>query len=243
LCEVLKRVQDEVYVVGNMSASSVDRVYETVKDMTVGFRIQPGSRINEVSLARELGASRTPLREALNRLVAENLLSFEKGRGFFCRALDAQEIADLYELRHVIEEAAVRRVARLQPIAELKKLMAFLDETGPEAGDREIEQLTRLDEHFHETLVALSGNAEMARTLRGVNERIRFIRWIDMKNRRRETQGEHHDLVEALIAGDEALAVARLGAHIGKRRDQIMDSVRESLARIYLQPGAAANRA
>lgn len=226
-----------------MNVSSVDRVYETVKDMTVGFRIHPGSRINEVTLAKSLGASRTPLREALNRLVAENLLSFEKGRGFFCRALDAREIADLYELRHVIEEAAVRRVARLQPETELRALLGFLDETGPDGGDREVEALTRLDEHFHETLVGLSGNAEMTRTLRGLNERIRFIRWIDMGNRRRETQGEHRALVEALLDGDETLAVARLGAHIGKRREQIMDSVRESLARIYLQPGVAANRA
>lgn len=226
-----------------MSASSVDRVYETVKDLAVGFRIQPGSRINEVSLARELGASRTPLREALNRLVAENLLSFEKGRGFFCRALDPQEIADLYELRHVIEEAAIRRVARLKPVLELEKLLGFLDETGPDAGNRSIEELTTLDEHFHETLVGLSGNAEMTRTLRGVNERIRFVRWVDMRNRRRETQGEHHALIEALIAGDEEKAVARLGSHIGKRREQIMDSVRESLARIYLQTAPAARPA
>ena len=221
-----------------MTASSVNRVYETVKDMSVGFEMRPGERINEVLLSEQLGASRTPLREALNRLVAENLLSFERGRGFFCRDLNPQEILDLYELRRVIEEAAVRRIAETGPAERLAGLMQFLKETGPDEGDRDVRELVRLDEHFHEALVDCAGNAEMTRTLRGLNERIRFVRWIDMENRRRETQGEHLALLQALLDGNRDLALQRLGSHIGKRQDQIMEVVRESLARIYLQPGS-----
>ncbi len=67
-----------------MSEGRVEALYNKLKDMAVDFRIRPGERINEVALARELDASRTPLREALNRLVAERLIDFNPGKGFFC---------------------------------------------------------------------------------------------------------------------------------------------------------------
>ena len=73
----------------------VESVYQTLREMAVDFRLKPGERINEVALARALGASRTPLREALNRLVSEGFLTFEPGRGFFCRKL---MVKDVYEL-------------------------------------------------------------------------------------------------------------------------------------------------
>ncbi|MEZ5873062.1 MAG: GntR family transcriptional regulator [Nitratireductor sp.] len=65
-----------------MSETRVEALYGALKRMAVDFRIRPGERINEVALARELDASRTPLREALNRLVAEQLIEFQPGKGF-----------------------------------------------------------------------------------------------------------------------------------------------------------------
>ncbi|WP_210311639.1 GntR family transcriptional regulator, partial [Brucella endophytica] len=66
-----------------MSEGRVEALYAQLKEMTVNFRLRPGERLNEVMLARELDASRTPLREALNRLVAEQLIDFQPGKGFF----------------------------------------------------------------------------------------------------------------------------------------------------------------
>lgn len=77
-------------------ASSVDSIYQTVRAMAAAFEFKPEQRINESELSKNLGISRTPLREALNRLVAEGLLTAQEGRGFFlpfartdasCRAL------------------------------------------------------------------------------------------------------------------------------------------------------------
>ena len=73
-----------------MSDTRVEDIYGRLKAMVVGFGIRPGERLNEVALSRELGASRTPLREALNRLMAERLVEFRPGAGFFCRALEPQ---------------------------------------------------------------------------------------------------------------------------------------------------------
>ena len=91
-----------------MTDGRADNTYNRLKAMAVGFEIKPGDRLNEGTLARELGVSRTPLREALNRLVAEQLFDFKPGAGFFCRALDPQTIFELFEFRQIIETAAVR---------------------------------------------------------------------------------------------------------------------------------------
>ena len=75
--------------------SRAESLYLAVKDMAILFEFKPGERINEVGLARRLGASRTPLREALNRLVAEGFLVLKQDRGFFCRDLKPREMYEL----------------------------------------------------------------------------------------------------------------------------------------------------
>ena len=212
---------------------SVYRLYDAVKEMAVTFDLKPNERINEGALARQLGASRTPLREALNRLAAEGLLTVEAGRGFFCRTLDAGEIREIYELRLVIEEAVVRRVCAAAARPEVQALLDFVRETGTDDVRRSVVECTAIDETFHERLAEMAGNGEMSRVLRNLNHRIRFIRWIEMGSRRPHVQGEHQAILEAILAGDESEAVGRLRAHITKRQDQITAAVREGYARIY----------
>ena len=105
-----------------MSEGRVVDLYQALKQKAVDFSIRPGDRLNEGALAKELGVSRTPLREALNRLVAEQLLEFRPGAGFFCRALDAKSIFDLYELRAFIEAAAIRTACQRASDADLAAL-------------------------------------------------------------------------------------------------------------------------
>ena len=194
-----------------------------------------------MALARQLGASRTPLREALNRLAAEGFLTVEAGRGFFCRPLDAGEIRELYELRLVIEEAVVRRVCAAAPGPEVEALLDFIRETETDDVRRSLGECTAIDEKFHERLAGLAGNGEMLRILRNLNHRIRFIRWIEMSSRRPHVQGEHQAILEAILAGDENEAVGRLRAHITKRQDRITAAVREGYARIYHDGANAAH--
>jgi DNA-binding GntR family transcriptional regulator len=215
-------------------ASSVDRIYRAVKEMAISYRFKPGERINEGALARRLGTSRTPAREALNRLVAEGFLTFERGRGFFCRAFKPREIFELYQLRSVIEAAAARLACEQASEAELDRLARFLDQTGPDDRGRSSAALVTLDEHFHESIMALTRNAEMARVLANVNARIKFFRWIDMDTRRIETQHEHRAILAALRARDAACAARRMEAHISHRLDRITAAIKEGYSRIYV---------
>lgn len=223
-----------VFVQSN-SDSIVDRVYEQTKAMAVLFEFKPGERLNEGDIAKRLGVSRTPLREALNRLKTEGFLRFVPGRGFFCRELNANEIFDLYELRKTIEVASVQLAVKRAKDADIDSLMRFLDETGPDPGERTTQELVELDETFHERLLAMSGNAEMMRVLHNVNARIRFVRWIDMdRTNRVKTQMDHREILMAVKARDPEACVSALERHIDRRLDQISSAIREGYAKIYV---------
>ncbi len=221
--------------------SRAESLYVIVKDMAILFKFKPGERINEVDLAHRLGASRTPLREALNRLVAEGFLVLKQGRGFFCRDLKPREMFELYQFRAVLEVAAVRLACEQATEQEVTDLAHFLDQTGPEEGGRSSEKLVELDEFFHESIVALSRNMEMCRTLENINARIKYFRWVDMDSKRgeapskrEETQREHRAVVEALMARDADLAAHHMNGHIARRLDEITAAIKESYSRIYL---------
>lgn len=216
--------------------SSVERVYEQLKDMAIRYAFHPGERLNEGTLAKSLNVSRTPLREALNRLKMEGFLSFLPGRGFFCRELNAREVFNLYEMRKIIEIASVRLAVGRARAEDIRALLAFLDATGPDSGEYSTTQLVEFDEHFHERLVAMSGNDEMLNVLRNVNARIRFMRWIDMnRGRRVVTQNEHRQILEALRLHDEATCVAVMERHVDRRMDHIVSTIKESYAMIYMK--------
>jgi DNA-binding GntR family transcriptional regulator len=221
------------------SDSRVDQVYAQLKRMAAGYEFKPGERINEVELARRLGASRTPLREALNRLATEGFFTFAVNHGFFCRELDPVEVFDLYELRNGLEQAAAALAVARAKLVEIEELEEFLARTSPAVLKNEtIEVLVKLDETFHERLVAMSGNHQMLRVLENINARIRFVRWIDMERVGREkTQAEHRAIVKAMRERDQERCLELLDKHISRRREQIVAAIKEGLASIYISRG------
>ncbi|MDJ0628316.1 MAG: GntR family transcriptional regulator [Rhodobacter sp.] len=217
-----------------MTDNRVEDIYNRVKAVVVGFSIRPGDRINEVALARDLGASRTPLREALNRLVAERLVEFRPGTGFFCRPLEAQAIYDLYELRRIIEVSAVMLACQR---ASDTALAAFADETiryGLDITGLTVAEATARDEAFHIGIARLTGNAELTAELRALNDRIRFIRWVNMAARVKASKEEHRAVLQALLDRDADRAGDVLADHIARRKEQVVEAVKEGISNIYM---------
>jgi DNA-binding GntR family transcriptional regulator len=214
----------------------VDRVYEGMKGLIVSYALKPGERINEVEHSKQFGVSRTPLREALNRLGTEGLLDFIPKRGYFCRGLNPKEVFDLYELRKAIETAGVRLATHLATDKQIEALTKFIsDDAELDSEDRTGEELAKLDEIFHERLLEMSGNGEMLRVLRNVNARIRFVRWTNWDHASRaKSQADHHAVLSAIRLKREKDAVEVLERHISRRMDQIMSAIRERLEHIYL---------
>jgi DNA-binding GntR family transcriptional regulator len=223
-----------------MSANLSERAYEQLKAMAITYQLRPGERLAELDLAKRLKVSRTPIREALNRLVTEGFLTFTPNRGFQCRPLDAKEIFDLYEVRRSLEATAASLAVERASDEELDELGRFLARSRAVPEKTTVIELVRFDEEFHERIAALSRNGELLRILQNINARIRFCRWIDMENGRRSTtQGEHAGVLAALKARDAKKCAEAMNSHISRRLDQIVDVIREGYARIYMGEYAA----
>ncbi len=220
--------------------SSVDKIYGQVRAMATNFEFKPNERVNESELAVKLGTSRTPLREALNRLVAEGFLTFQNGRGFFCRSLDPAQILALYEARQAIECEALRLAVKRAGDEEIGEVLDFLKQTeGVYSSASSPRDLVELDEAFHLRIVRMAQNPELERLLGTVNAKIRYVRWIDMAERRGITPEAHVRIAKALEARDEEGAVAELRAHIGKRSEEATEAVRIAYSQLYV-PGTTA---
>lgn len=219
--------------------SVVEKSYEQILDLVLQHRLRPGERINETELSRHLGVSRTPLREALNRLASEDFLVIRPGKGFFCRDIVPDQILELFQLRAAVETAAVKLAVLHGRDEEIAALLAFLDETA-EPSSAPVPVLVGFDERFHEAIVKMARNNEMLRLLRTINMKIRSVRWIDLDRRgRTATQGEHRAIIEAIGRRDGAGAAELMDAHISRRLDEIEAVIRDLYGRIYVAPTRA----
>ena len=126
--------------------------------MAMTFAIRPGERVNEVELARSLNVSRTPLREALNRLMVEGFLTRAPNRGFIGRPLDAKQVFDLYELRRALEAGIVVIACERATDEELAELERFVKASKDRPEDANASSLLALDEQFHERVAQLTRN-------------------------------------------------------------------------------------
>ena len=216
------------------SESSVDRAYLTLRQKATDFEFKPGERLNETALTSTLKVSRTPLREALNRLVAEGFLTFVLGKGFFCRPLSPEKILELYQLRCALESEAVIRT------------IAYLDDTEQSyVVCTDLNELLRMDEEFHMKLAALSGNQELLKFLSNTNERIRYVRIINLRQLRdrrgisaddETSLSAHRVILNAVKARNTNSAVTALRDHIERRSEQTVELVRMAYSQLYV-PG------
>lgn len=224
-----------------MVDNSVDRLTAHLRRMAADFEIRPEERIREGAMAKALSVSRTPLREALNRLVSEGYMTFSAGQGFFCRALTPEQIFDLYEARAAVECEALRLAAGRAAASDIEAVRKQLD-----ASERLYEETTErltlleMDEAFHLSLVRLSRNAELERMLININGRIRYVRMIGLKMTRGDNDSKgrmmaHRTIVQALADDDLNAALASLRAHIELRKEDATQAVRDAFSQIYVQ--------
>lgn len=220
--------------------SNVDRLTEHLRRMAADFEIKPEERIVEGEMAKRLSVSRTPLREALNRLVSEGYLTNTGGRGFFCRALTPERILDLYEARMALECEGLRLAIKRASDAEIAGLCAQLNAAGARDGDgADRLALLELDEAFHIGLVQLSGNAELERLLSNINGRIRYVRMIGLNagDGVAAQLDAHRGVMRAVEARDPEAALAALRTHIELRKADATQAVRDAFSEIYVRAG------
>ncbi len=195
-----------------------ERIYGQLKDDIFEFRLLPGDRFSEGEVAERMAASRTPVRQALYRLEREGYLEVYFRSGWQVKPFDFAHFEELYDVRIVLEQAAVKRLcdreAQETPalLSELKRIWMV----APEQRLADGREVSRLDERFHCQLVEATGNREMARLHGEVSEKIRIIRRLDFTQTPRveATYDEHARILGAILSRRCEEAQLLLKAHI-----------------------------
>ena len=198
--------------------------YGAIKDMILTGHFKPGNRLSDQDLAVELGVSRTPVRHALSLLDQEGLLDNAKGKGYHVPDLGAQQVADLYALREVLEAHAVRLATERATTADLQELedvLAVLEKLSEDPSKRGEE--IRVGLRIHEIIARASGDTFLHETVVRLLNRMHFFIWMDTLNEDPQaaelTRREHSGLLELLRSGraDEAEALIRTHIRIAKQ--------------------------
>ncbi len=214
------------------SKNLAESVYRVLKSDIFEFRLLPGTRFSENEVAGRARVSRTPVREALFRLEREGYLQVHPKSGWSVRPLDFDLLDDLYDLRLVLEIAAVQRLCAGGPKADLGGL-AKVWLVAPRSRLTDGARVARLDEEFHTTLVESAGNPELARVHQSITERIRIVRRLDFTHPERVvyTYLEHGQILRAVLAHRSARAVQLLARHIEASKAEVR---KISLHRLHL---------
>ncbi|WP_415856622.1 GntR family transcriptional regulator [Sinomonas sp. G460-2] len=192
--------------------SLADFAYQRLKDKLITLEIRPGEPINDGQLAAELGAGRTPVREALKRLETDHLVVSYPRRGTFATVVDITELAAISEIRQLLEPLAARRAAENAGAAVRAELRAQAAELRALDGSRlSRTELMRLDMSVHKLIYRASGNAHLEDVLIRYDNLATRI-WCLVIDKLPDLAGhvmEHTTLLKAIADGD-ADAAAKL---------------------------------
>ncbi|MBB3966791.1 GntR family transcriptional regulator [Rhizobium metallidurans] len=220
------------------AADSSERAYNAIRKLLIEFQLKPEERINEMRLAKSLAISRTPIREALNRLASEGFVSLTPNRGFFVRSLSTEGLIDLYELRSIIECAAFRLMCERASDEHIGRLQSYWGKIVDGYIDQPADDILAEDEGFHLLIAELSGNPELVNQLQAINARIRFIRRIQIEHRSHDNSliSTHSAIVEAAVARAADEGVELLRQHIELTVSATQQALKDALLRVYSQP-------
>jgi DNA-binding GntR family transcriptional regulator len=204
---------------------------ELIRDAIVEGRLEPGERLKEEELARELGISRTPIREALLMLQAEDLVVATPNRGAIVRIHDAEELEDLYDLRALLEGHAARRAADRITERELVLLQRSCARFAA-VEDDDLSGLVRENQFFHNAILDISGSARLASMVRKVIKLplvYNSYRWYSPEQKKVSVD-YHRRLIEAFAARDPDQAERMMREHVLEARDVLVAGVRAKQA-------------
>lgn len=210
-------------------------IYEKIREMAISYDFLPNESVNEAALAKSLNVSRSPVRDALNRLVAEGLITFRQNYGFFARSLSEEELYSLAEARLCLELEALRLAAERGTTDEKEALLQFWEGIDAAATEMSAKKTARADEEFHMRIFKMARNQTLTDMIEIVNARIRFVREIEIETpcRGGANFSEHFAIAKALVDGnlDEALSAQK--RHLTFTREHLEQILQQGILRIY----------
>jgi DNA-binding GntR family transcriptional regulator len=208
-------------------AALTDRIHATLKHRILTCVMRPGERIIEKDLCKEMAVSRTPLREALNRLALEGLVTITPYRGYVTSPISVKQFRDLCEVRRIIEsESAALAAERATPanVTALSRVAALNYTRGAE---QTYEGYLRANSAFHLELVQSTGNSLLeALVMSSLDHHQRpLYLGLDVGMDAEAATAEHLQVVIAVASKDAALARQLMSRHITNAEDRIVSAL------------------
>ena len=200
------------------------KIYHRLKNAILDGVYKPGESLIEMKLAKELGVSRTPIREAIRQLELEGLVSSIPNKGVIVEGVTPQDVEDIYTIRKTIEGLAARWAAEKISDVQLKELKDILDlmEFYTEKGN--VEKLSELDSRFHDIIFKASNSRPLESVLTNFHHFIQRARLVSVKASGRAVHSlkEHRRIYEALGAHNPDAAEKAMVNHVGSARTNLL---------------------
>jgi DNA-binding GntR family transcriptional regulator len=206
-----------------------DRIHGQLRRMLLTGELPYNDFLGEERLARMLGCSRTPIREAFFRLEAEGFLERDASGHFRPRPPQLDRMRELYSVRNSLEQLSVATATNRQLLEDLLEEWRSAD---PDDAD---DDFVYLDEAFHIGLATASGNLALVEMLRTVNDRIRIIRIHDFMTPGRiaTTINQHRAILNALLVDDREGATALMSSHIQESASYVEQAAMRLMTRVF----------
>jgi DNA-binding GntR family transcriptional regulator len=184
----------------NSHLSRVEFVYQAIKDAFANHRFRSGDRIREDEIAAELGVSRTPVREALSRLLTRGLIEVTDGRGLFVTRLDTQQIIEIYAMREVLDATASSLAAQHASKIQIGQLRDLIGQFA--ASESDLIRLGQINRLFHQIINEACCNRYLIQSLNAFQETTALLPPTNYssKERVRSAHSEHIQIVDAIEA-------------------------------------------
>lgn len=219
-----------------MDIRQADRIADSLEEMVFTGHFEQGQRLDETSLAQLFGVSRTPVREALQRLVGVDLAEQRPRRGVFVKQPLSRRIEEMFEAMAEIEAVCGRLAAERMTKSDLRVLSDINEECKAAIDSDDPDAYSRHNEAFHLAIFAMAGNAFLAEEAGRLYRRLKPFRRVKFRltERMRQSVREHDAFLNAISSRDPETAAYELRRHIGTqgpRFPQQMEKLRETAAK------------
>ena len=206
-------------------SAAASRAYDEIKRRIIDLVYAPGIKLSEVQLADELGYGRSPIRTAFARLQSEGWITVSPQSGTYVKRLSEAEIAEIYDLRLLLETHATREAARnitADQVAELnREFRRRMPQDGERFDERMFDDINDLDALFHATVYRAAGNSLVTGILLDLFEKVTWLKKASPSPPERMQQwgNELRGVLKALEKRDPDAAARRMREHIGHAAD------------------------
>jgi DNA-binding GntR family transcriptional regulator len=210
-----------------MGQSLTDQVYETIKNEIITCVLQPGQQLSQPELAERYQAGVTPIREALHRLAQEGLVQPIPRFGYIVAPITLSDVAEIYELRSILESAAARLAALRSPKERLDQIVEFADYTYVYQDHDSYLRFLAFNSQFHRSVAVAAGNQRLVESIsRMLDELTRvFHLGLEIRDNAEEMRSEHKALAEVLSRRDPDAAERIVQAQIAHSQQRVLEAL------------------